>query len=187
VRKQNGTLQRKNTGKYIYALQSSVETVPDLKCLLDKGINLNSHLSDWFNLFPPRHRDKNTHLKAVKVDELTSWTSTKAMIANDGKRGGRYNRFVDFSKAELIQHLSLYLLHGISPSPQIEMSFTDHTIDPVNSSSLFKSKFGKGGITRHKELKTFFGVVNHIVPIEPTTTHPNWKIDPVLKSMVQVL
>ena len=71
VRKQNSTLQRNNTGKYVYPLHSSVETVPDLKYLLDKGINLNSYLSDWFNLFPPRHRDKNTHLKAVKVDEVT--------------------------------------------------------------------------------------------------------------------
>ena len=186
VRKQNGTLQRKSTGAYVYSLQSSVETVPDLKYLSEKGIDLKSHPADWFNLFFPRNRDKNTHPKTVTIDELTSWTNTKAMIANAGKRGGKYNRFVDFSKAELMQHLSLYLLHGISPSPQIEMKFTDHTIDPVNGSSLCNRIFGKRGVTRHKEFKAFLGAVNPIVPTPPTTTHPNWKIDPVLKSMMRV-
>ena len=65
------------------------------------------------------------------------------MIANAGKRGGKYNRHVDFSKAELMQHLLLYLFHRISTSPQIEMKFNDHTIDPDNGSSFCNRLFGK--------------------------------------------
>ena len=89
MRKQNGTSQRKNTITYIYALQSSIEKVPDLKYLLDKGIDLNSHPSDCFNLFFPRHKNNHTHPKAVEVDELTPWKNTKAIIVNAVKRGGR--------------------------------------------------------------------------------------------------
>ena len=85
MRKQNGTLQRKNTIKYFYTLQSNIETVPDLKYLSDKGINLNSHPANWFNLFFPRHRDKHTNPKAVTISDLTSWINTKVMIANAGK------------------------------------------------------------------------------------------------------
>ena len=89
------------------------------------------------------------HPKQVTVDELTSWTNTKAMICNDEKRvggGGRYSCCVDFSKDELIQHLALYLLHHISPSPYIEMPFIDHINDPVNGSILCNVLFGRKGV-----------------------------------------
>ena len=98
--------------------------------------------------------------KDVTIDELTSWKNAKEMIDNTRKKGGRYNRFIDFSKTELMQHLLLYLLHGISPSPQVETKFTNHTIEPVNISSLCNSIFGKGGVMRHKEFKAFFRVAN---------------------------
>ena len=101
-------------------------------------------------------------------------------------RGGRYSRFVDFSKDELMQHLSLYLLHGISPSPQIEMKSTDQNTDPVNGSTLCNRIFGKQGVTRHKEFKAFFGSVNPLIPTPPTSSHPNWKIDPLLKHCMRV-
>ena len=120
------------------------------------------------------------------MHNLTSWTNTKAMIANAGKRGGRYKRFVNFNKDELMQHLSLYLLHGISPSPQIEMKFTDQNTDPVSGSTLCNRIFGKQGVTRHKEFKAFFGSVNPLIPTPPTSSHPNWKIDPLLKHCMRV-
>ena len=72
------------------------------------------------------------------------------------KRIGRYDFVVEFSKAELMQNLLLYLLHGISLSPQIEMKFTNHTIDPVNGSSLCNSIVGKGGVTHHKDFKVLY-------------------------------
>ena len=64
--------------------------------------------------------------------------------------GGRYSRFVDFSTDELIQHLALYLLHGILLSLQIEMKFTDHNDDPVNGSILCDVLYGRKGVTRHR-------------------------------------
>ena len=186
VRKVNGILQKKNTGEHVYKKQLCTEAVPNLEYLSANGIDKDSHPADWFNLFFPMDRDKNTHPKTVTIDELTSWTNTKAMIANAGRRGGRYGRFVDFSKVELMKHLSIYLFHGISPSPQIEFKFVHPNEDPVNGSALCNRIFGKSGVTRHKEFKAFFAAVNPIVPTPSTTTHPNWKIDPMLKSAMRI-
>ena len=62
-------------------------TVPDLEYLTEKGIDFESEPADWFNIYLPKNRVKGTHPKAVTMDELTSWTNTKAMISNAGKRG----------------------------------------------------------------------------------------------------
>ena len=80
-----------------------------------------------------------------------------------------------------MQHLSLYLLHGNSPSPQIEMKFKDENEDPVNGSTLCNRIFGKRGMTKQKEFKAFSGSVNPLVPTLTISSHPNWKIDPLLK------
>ena len=122
----------------------------------------------------------------MTCDDLTSWLNTKAMMLGAGKRGGKYKDFADFSKSEVMKHLSVYLLHGISPSPQVELKFKNQLEDPVNGSDLCNRVFGKRGVTRHKEFKAFFAGVNPIVPTPPTYSHPNWKIDPLLKHMRSV-
>ena len=83
-------------------------------------------------------------------------------------------------------HLGVYLLHSLSPSPQIEMKFKCHDEDLVNGSDICNRIFGKQGVTRHKEFKAFFACVNPIIPTPPTNTHPNWKIDPLLKQILRI-
>ena len=41
---------------------------------------------------------KETHAKAVTMDDLTAWTNVKAVMENSGSRGGNYRRYVDFNK-----------------------------------------------------------------------------------------
>ena len=77
-----------------------------------------------------------------------------------------------------MSHLALYLLHSISPLPQVEMKSKSEQKDPMNGSSLCNEVFGNTVLNRHKEFKAFFIATNPIVPIPSTTTHPNWKIDP---------
>ncbi len=85
-----------------------------------------------------------------------------------------------------MSHLGLYLLHSISPSPQIDMKFKSMYEDHVNGSNLCQEVFGKQGVTQHKEFKAFFSPTNPIKPTPPTNTHPNWKSDPCLKNMMRV-
>ena len=88
VRNANGVLKRKNTGEYIYEMQVTEATVPDIEYLTEKGIDFESHPADWFDIFMPKDRVRDTHPKAVTIDDLTSWTNIKAMMSNAGKRGG---------------------------------------------------------------------------------------------------
>ena len=46
--------------------------------------------------------------------------------------------------------------------------------------------FGSNATTRHKEFKIFFSATDPLISNPPTSTHPNWKIDPVLKHMMRV-
>ena len=55
--------------------------------------------------------------------ELTVWTNTKAVMLNDGVGGGKYSQFCNFAKEKIVNHLGLYLLHSIPPTPQIDMKF----------------------------------------------------------------
>ena len=88
-------------------------------------------------------RVKDTHTKAVAMDDMTAWLNVKAMIANVGKWGGKYADFTDFTKCELMSHLSLYLLHAILSSPRLDMKIKSKSEDPVNGSTLCNEVFGK--------------------------------------------
>ena len=91
-----------------------------------------------------------------------------------------------FSFDETMAHLTIQLLHSISPSPQIEMKFKTQKEDPVNGSDLCTEVFGSNASIRHKQFKCFFSATDLLKPIPPTDTHRNWKIDPVLKHTMRV-
>lgn len=181
-----GNYKRDCNNNYKYKHQATSDTVPNFEYLFENGVGFDSHPVQWFDLFFPSKRKKDTHPKAVTMDDMTAWLNVKALIANAGRRGGKYSKFVDFTKEEFMSHLSLYLLHAISPSPQINFKFKSEIEDPVNGSTLCHEVFGNGGVTRHKEFKAFFSATDPIVPTPPTSSHPNWKIDPCLKHFVRV-
>ena len=114
-----------------------------MQYLFDNCIGFDYHPADWFNLYVPKDHNIKTHPKAVTCDDLTGWFNIKAMMLGAGKRGGKYKDFSDFNKQELMTHLAVYLLHAISPSPQMEMKFKNQTEDPVNGSDLCHRVFGK--------------------------------------------
>ena len=66
---------------------ASNATVPNLYFFFLHNIHLDSHPAELFNIFFPKSRTKNTQPKAVKIEEFQSWTTTKAMMANAGRRG----------------------------------------------------------------------------------------------------
>ena len=181
-----GRLRKDNKGKHKYIKQVTNATVPNIEYLHKKGIDLDSHPADWFNIFFPKKRERDTHPKAVTMDELTAWLNTKALMLNAGAGGGIYKNFKNFSKSELMSHLGLYLFHAISPAPQIEFKFKSQAEDPINGSDLCYDVFGNSGVTRHKEFKAFLSGTDPIKPVPPTTSHPNWKVDPLLKHMMRV-
>ena len=71
-------------------------------------------------------------------------------MAKSGRAGGKYKGFKYFTKKEMMAYLGVYLLHVISPAPQIEMKFISSLDNPVNGSNLCNEIFGIAGVTRHK-------------------------------------
>ena len=185
-RKPNGKLRRDAQGTYTYKKMVSTKTGPNMEYIFKAGLDFESHPAEWFELFLPFNRKKNMDPKAITFEEFTAWLNTKAMMANAGSRGGRYKNFVDFKMNECRSHLALYLLHAISPSPQVEMKFKSSLEDPVNGNDICSQVFGKGGNTRHKEFKAFFSACDPVTPTPSTVTHPNWKIHPCLRHMMAV-
>ena len=181
-----GRFRKDAKGQFQYTKQTHTTTIPNIEYLFENNVGLDSHPADWFELFFPKKRERQTHPKSVTMDEYTAWLNTKALMSNAGAGGGKYKNFENFTSTEVMAHLSLYLLHSISPAPQVELKFKSQLEDPVNGSDLCAEVFGKKGSTRHKEFKAFFSAVDPIKPTPPTTSHPNWKVDPCLKHMMRV-
>ena len=86
----------------------------------------------------------------------------------------------------MMAHLGVYLLHGISPAQQIEMKLVSSLDDPVNGYNMRNEIFGRVGVKCHKEFKTFFACVSTLIPTPPSTSHPNRKLEPLLRHMIRV-
>ena len=110
-------------------------------------------------------------------------------MANAGGLGGKYENFVSFSTNELMQHIGLYLLQAVSPSPQIEMKFRSQADDLANGNDFVHHSFGScawKSEKRHRHFKAFFTSVNPTKNQGNRNTHPNWKVHPLLIHMLAV-
>ena len=85
-----------------------------------------------------------------------------------------------------MQHLGVYILNGLPPSPQVEMKFDSQKKNPTNGSNFCSNAFGSCARQRHKKFKAFFEFQD---PVKPTTmrkSHPNWKIQVLLRHNIIV-
>ena len=71
------------------------------------------------------------------MEDITKWTNAKAMMHNAGEGGTEHPSFKVFTVDEIMQHLGLYILHGIAPSPQIEMKLDSSKINPAKTVMIF--------------------------------------------------
>ena len=144
--------------------------IPNPEWISKNKLDINSHPSKWFEAFLPNN----------VVDTWTSYTNTKAMMSNAGEEGKSYPDFIPFTCAELRKHIGLFMLQGISPSPQISMKFKNQNEDFANGSDFVRRSFGPNAARRHKHFKRFFGVQNPLKIIPPRNTAPLWKIQEFL-------
>ena len=114
---------------------------------------------------------------------LTSWTNTKAILANAGPNGITYRDFVPFDVEELRSHFGIYVLQGLSPSPRVEYKFRRQIEDPVNGNDYVYQSTGKkvNRERRHKHFKAFFSCQDPCRPSYDRDSFPNWKVRPLLQ------
>lgn len=105
---------------------------------------------------------------------------------NSGEGGTQYLSFKPFTVNEVMQHIGLYILHGIAPSPQIEMKLESSQMNLANGNDFCFSSFGSNAKLRHKHFKLYFACVDPLKQTPPRKTHPNWKCQPIFKHIIDI-
>ena len=145
--------------------------------LHDNNLDWTSRPHEWFAAFLPHSL----------VAKWTTFTNMKAGFQHAGKRGGPYkNEWTDFDPFELKKHIGVYILQGLSPSPQVNQKFRTQAQDSVNVCNFISCCLGPGAERRHKLFRRFFAVQDDSLPTPPRMENPNHKIDPFLKWIKEV-
>jgi len=116
----------------------------------------------------------------VTLAEWTTNTNTRAILLNAGVLGRVYPEFKPFTPMEIKQFIGLYILQGLSPSPQLKLKFHPQNEDPINGSDLCYKVFEKNADKCHKHFKAFFTLQNSLKQVPSKKTHSNFKVDPFL-------
>jgi hypothetical protein len=66
------------------------------------------------------------------IERWCWYTNLKAMLSFAGEKNYSYPDFKAFTVNELKQHLALYAVNGLCPSPRAELKFKQQSIDAIN-------------------------------------------------------
>ena len=152
------------------------------------NLSYDSDPFQWFNAFIPF---KKSSVQARRdggftIGEWTRFTNLKALLSNAGTGGTVYKDFVPFTTFELMKHIGIYFLNGVSPSPRVEMKMQPQTVDPFNGNDMVYNSMGPNSERRHRHFKCFFSLQDPRIAMPSKKIHPNWKIEPLLKQAFRV-
>ena len=85
----------------------------------------------------------------------TSYTSHKALLANAGQYDEVYPAYTPFTNDELRKYISVYMIHGLSPSPHVSMKFDSHQEDDINCNNFIKRLLGPDAVRCHKHFRCY--------------------------------
>ena len=186
-RMRNNVISRRKDGSIIFEERPHTETEVKMRFVYSHNLSIDSSPVHWFEAFLPIENDER-NATGYSMQNALMWTNMRATMEAAGI-GGKYSDFKSFSLKELMQHIGLYLLQALSPSPQIDMKFYPQAVDPVNGNDFVCTSFG-GKPTmsqrRHRHFKAFFASNNPILPIPDRNIAPNWKVHPFLKHITTV-
>jgi hypothetical protein len=182
----NGKLVKVRRGNHIMETVIRTKGRAKMEWLKNKKLTTDSLPDKWIEALLQDIKNANDPKNIVTISDWCTYTNTKAMLCNAGQKGGVYPEYTNFSPSEIKSFLGLYLLKGLSPSPQIKMKFKSQVEDPINGSDLCHMIFRKNAEKRHKHFKAFFSCQDPMLPTPPRKTHPNHKIDNFLSHVNRV-
>ena len=91
-----------------------------------------------------------------------------------------YPDFTPFTNDALRQHISIYMIQGLDPAPQVSMKFKSQQEDDINGNDFINRPLGPGAVRRHKHFRRFFATQCPVKASPSRSSRPNWKIDPFL-------
>ena len=144
--------------------------VPKETFLAKHCLNVHSMPHEWFAVFLP----------ASLTRKWTTFTNTKALLANAGCEGGIYPDFFPFTPFELRKHIAVYFVNGLAPSPKVAMKFQSQAQNDINGNYFVKRCLGPAAERRHRHFRRFFAVQNPLLAVPLPKTAPNHKVVPFL-------
>ena len=144
------------------------------------GLNEKSSPQEWFRSFIPNTSDRRKNHSDFCTSVWTSYLNFKAQMVNSGQEGQLYPELNPFTVRETDKFLAVYILHGFSPSPRVDMKFKPQEDDPINGSDLVYRILGPNDERHHRHFKYFFRIQDPRYFTSSKKTHPNWKVDPFL-------
>ncbi len=125
--------QKSNTSSKSNNAESNerIRGEPSGKFLKHYGLDEKSHPMDWMNallLMLPEHNLEDVKVANVKGNKkakfsISNWTiysNLKAVMFNAGQEGHIFtDKFKSFENKDIFKMLGVYLLDGLSPSPQV--------------------------------------------------------------------
>ena len=146
-------------GKKVWDEKPNNNGGPKIEFLEEHGLNVDSSPQEWFKAFLPIYDGKTNNPTHPNTPYWThrwaNFTNKKSVMLGAGVQGGVYPAFKAFSYLEIERFISLYILQGLNPSPQVEMKFSSQASDPVQGNDLCFRMFGRDAVRRHKQFKAF--------------------------------
>jgi hypothetical protein len=185
----NQRVRKDSTGKTVFEQRVTLEGGPRTSFLEKHGLTKDSEPQDWYNAFLPIYDGSCTQSRAFTECWTHKWaqfTNKRALLLGAGQPGSMYPTFKPFTHREMEQHMALYMIQGLNPSPQVDMKLVPQSIDPIQGNDLCSSAFGPNAAVRHRQFKAFFCVQDPMKPVPSRTAYPNYKVDPLLRHMQEV-
>jgi len=135
-------------------------------------------------MYENTERDHNND-PYLSMEFLARNTNMRANLAFAGE--ALYNDSTwsgPFSVKELRQHLGLFILNGLSPSPSLNMKFDKH--DVANYNPFVSANFGANPVRRLRQFRTFFTCQDPMKPTPNRQRSPLFKVLPFISWIRQV-
>jgi len=170
-------LKKDTQGKPVVKTDVRKHGVVSMKWLVKNKLTMSSHPIDFLDAMMMTNEIGVNGKRISMYDKWTRWTNIKAILMGAGEGpDSLYPDFVPFTTAELKQHIGLYILNGISPSPNINQKFQSQKEDPVNGCDIVSQAI-LNGPRRHRHFRCFFTIYDPRVHPPRKSVQPNFKVD----------
>jgi len=142
-----------------------------------KKLTSESKPVDWINALLSLKNSQGDSSLTVTIEQWTTYSNLKAILMNAGSTFYT-GTFKPFTPQEIQHFLGLYLLSGLSPSPQVKFKFLPQSMDDINGNDMCFHVFGPNAEKCHKECKAFFTVQDLRKAVPPRSTTQILKLIP---------
>ena len=179
----NGREKKKKDGSVLKDTTMRKVGCIDPRYISKHKLNTQTRPDQYADLLLPMDINMQGGRERLSFRQMKDWTNLKASLADAGKNGLCYRDFKQFTTKEIRQHLGLYVLQGLCPSPRVEMKFQSQDQDKLHGNDFVYRSFGSNAERRHRHFKAFFSCQDPRINHPSRDEEPNWKVRPLLTWM----